>query len=65
MSQEPEAATMSIAADFPGRVVLDVPDRVTLQLSPEQARKLATSLFIKAAHAEGSEAPELIVLKSS
>lgn len=46
-----------------GDVFLALPEDMYIQLTPEQARKLAVSLFTKANEAEGLAAPEVIVLQ--
>lgn len=47
-----------------GLVLMKVQETI-IQLDPAAARKLATSLFIKAANAEGVPVPELVILPSS
>lgn len=48
-----------------GDVFMSLPDDQYIEMSPEKARKLAASLFIKANEAEGLPAPELIMLQKS
>jgi hypothetical protein len=56
-------AKMSVYAED-GAVFAQLPE-FHLQLTPDQARKWATALFIKANEAEGLEAPQLVMLNSN
>lgn len=48
-----------------GDVFMSLPENQYIEMTPEKARKLAASLFIKANEAEGKAAPEVIVLQHS
>lgn len=63
MSDQRQPAKMGIYEED-GKVLCQLPD-FYLELTPEQARKWATHLFIKAAQAEGKEAPQLVMLPSN
>jgi hypothetical protein len=46
-----------------GLVYLTLPDDGYIQLTPEQARQIGGRLFIKAAEAEGVDAPSIVALE--
>lgn len=46
-----------------GEVYISLPGDQYIEMTPERARKLAASLFIKANQAEGKDAPEVIMLQ--
>lgn len=44
-----------------GEVFVSLPNDMYMEMTPKQARAIATKLFLKANEAEGLEAPEVIV----
>lgn len=58
-SQNYKAAVTTVGGD----VFVALPDDAYIQMTPGQARKVATRLFFKAAEAEGDAPPQIIVFK--
>ena len=46
-----------------GDVFVSLPNDQYMHMTPGQARRIATALFVKANEAEGKEAPEVVVFK--
>jgi hypothetical protein len=60
MSQPYKAAVTTVA----GSVYLSLPNDLYMNMTPEQARRIATRLFVLANEAEGLPAPEVIVFQT-
>jgi len=63
MSDNEERTHKTTVTTIGGDVFLSLPDDQYIQMTPQQARSIATKLFIQAAEAAGDDRPSLVVFQ--